>query len=183
MKTTFRWLEKSLALHPSLGRLYMRPYRALLQQESELAQIKNSDRMFLIGCGAIPFTAFDWVNRGITHITAIDQDETALKTASQLTKKMGIADLFQWQHTSAEAVDFSQCDVALITLQIYNKQAIYQRWLTQAPAGSRLLVRQPKPKHAQHYGQLPSNLLPQGSVSYSMQAFDTTLLFQKEGQA
>ncbi len=59
MKTTFRWLEKSLALHPSLGRLYMRPYRALLQQESELAQIKNSDRMFLIGCGAIPFTAFD----------------------------------------------------------------------------------------------------------------------------
>ncbi len=183
MKTAFQWLEKGLALHPGLGRLYMRPYRTLLQQESELAQLKTSDRVYLIGCGAIPFSAFDWVNRGVTHITAIDQDETALKTASQLTRKMGIADFFQWHHTSAEAVDFSRCDVALVTLQIYNKQAVYQRWLTQAPAGSRLLVRQPKPKHAKHYGQLPNCLLPQGSVSYSMKAFDTTWLFHKGGQA
>lgn len=184
MKHRFRCLEKYLARHPWLARLYLAPYQTLLQQEAELADLQPHDRVCLLGCGALPFTAIHWLQHGVHTITAVDHDTTALPIAQTLIQRLGLqAAHIHWQMARAEAVDLSAFDLTLVTLHIHDKTQIYHNWLTQAPAGSRLLVRQPKPEYATTYGRLADDYSPKASTHYRMHTFATTQLFSKPTQS
>lgn len=191
MKRRIQWLEKGLAWHPWLARLYMAPYQTLLKQEAALADLRSHDRACLLGCGALPFTLIHWLQHGVQTITAVDYDATALTIAQNLIQRLGWQTTqVNWQMADAEAVDLADFDLTLVTLQIFDKTRIYHNWLTQAPAGSRLLVRQPKPKYAATYGRLVDDdssvgcpqtggKTSQASTHYRMRTFASTQLFSK----
>ncbi|MCI2426171.1 methyltransferase [Candidatus Acetothermia bacterium] len=176
-----RQLEKVLSRLPPLAFLYCRPYIRIVKQEIRLASITDRDVVVNIGCGALPFTAIYLARLTGTRVIALDRDREATECARRYIRASGLAEIIEvvW----GDGTQASQCKDAtvwIVALQAAPKRDILEHFLKSAPKGARIMFREPRPKFANQYDQLPRSAQPQSVASHNMVTFDRTVLFTQK---
>lgn len=176
-----RFLEKQISFCPPLIRLYMAPYRTVIQREIDLADIGPDDTVLNIGCGAVPFTAIHVARMTQAQVRAVDRDEKAVHKARLLVCAMGLEEYIQVEVGHGEEYLQYPFTVALVALQVVPKEEVWNSLFQQAPSGGRLIFRSPAPKYCTQYDDLPPQYIPSAMVHQPMKTFNRSLLFCKNG--
>lgn len=171
--------EKCISSIPFITELYSRPYKSIVEKEVNLAGIEASDKVLVIGCGAVPFTAIYLHLFTEAKVWAQDCDLKALKGARACLKKTGLNHMIKvFKGNAAETLP-QRFDVAVVALQAEPKEKILQNLLQAVSPGGRLVFRQPSQKFSNQYDSLPQHIDTAGEVWYDMQTFDRSVLLVK----
>ena len=181
IKPSVARMEKSISRIPFLVNLYSRPYRQVIKNEIELAQITAADMVLNIGCGAVPFTAIQIVSLTGAKVWAMDKDLIAVKQARFCLEQAGLSEQIEVIEGNGAVHIPRGFDVAVVALQAEPKAQILDKLLAGATAGGRLVFRKANTRFKQCYDHLPSNIKPVAEVGQHMQTFDSSVLYMKSG--
>ncbi|MCK8825269.1 nicotianamine synthase family protein [Fuchsiella alkaliacetigena] len=172
-------LEKVCNNSPLLFNLYSWPYKRIVQNEIDLAEIGATDRVLNIGCGAMPFTAVHVARLTGAKVWALDKDPEVIARARNCLARLGLekqVKVFEGDGKEPFDKDFT---AALVALQAEPKEKILKNLLARAQRGANLVFREPRGFFAEQYDQLPSTYQPCDLVKQPMITFDRSVLFKK----
>lgn len=182
IKPSVACLEKNICRIPLLVNLYSRPYLQVIKNEIDLAQIKETDIVLNIGCGAVPFTAMHIASLTGATVWAMDKDAGAVERAKMCLGHVGFGEQIKViEGNGAEDVPWG-FDVAVIALQAEPKGKILEKLLSAATPGGRLVFRRANARFKNCYDHLPVDIKPIAEVSQHMQTFDRSVLYVKASE-
>lgn len=144
IKSFTKFCEKILYRSNKLVNIYDLYYRNLVKKEIVLADIKNTDKVLIVGGGAVPCTAINIATKTNARVDVIDIDEEAIKSSSNLIKRLGLEERVRVYLENGRNIDVSDYDVVHIALQVNPKEEIVDNIWNKSKVGTRLLIRQPK---------------------------------------
>ncbi|HEY4544636.1 MAG TPA: nicotianamine synthase family protein [Tissierellaceae bacterium] len=139
-----KFCEKILYKSNKLVNIYDLYYRDIVKKEIVLADIKNTDKVLIVGGGAVPCTAINIASKTNAKVDIIDIDEEAIKSSSSLIKRLGLEDRVKVYLGNGRSIDVSNYDVVHIALQVNPKEEIIDNVWSKSKVGTRLIIRQPK---------------------------------------
>lgn len=144
IKTWTKWFEKTLVNSEKLVYIYDKYYKDIVKKEIDLAKIRSTDKVLVIGGGAVPCTAINIANKTKARIDVIDIDEKAVKNSRKLIEKLGLEDRIRIYLKDGKTIDAENYDVIHIALQVTPKEEIVKNLWSKCNEGTRMLIRQPK---------------------------------------
>ncbi len=176
IKEAIRVMEKFMSYSRFGIYLYCRPYKKIVENEIRLVDIKDTDVVFLIGSGAIPFTAI-WIMRlSEARVICVDSDLKAVKRSRKVLKKLRLDEKITVKHHDGRTdldILYSVCIIALQVSPL--AEVIDQVRFDQ----SRVIVRLPKVSYAKHYDVLPNSVKIREVIGQEMKAFDRSAWIEK----
>ena len=176
-----RATEKALLAVPALARLYMAPYKTVVQKEIKLAGLRPGERVLQIGAGSIPFRAIYLMKLADVSVCAIDIDRGAVRRAREWIRRLQLADRIQIEAGDGRSFPVHGFTAAFVALQAEPKREILAHLLRAGPDGFRIIARQPRKKFSSQYSMVPKNWQHQGEIKQPMITFSSSLLFTKNG--
>jgi len=85
-------IEKIIVNLDRLLESYLDFYEEMVENEINLANISENDRILHVGCGAFPATSILLAKKIGAHITAIDKNHKSTKQARKLISRLNLAD-------------------------------------------------------------------------------------------
>ena len=173
--------ERRLAGAPGVFFWYSLPYRGVVRRELVLSGIKRSDRVLVIGCGAIPFTAVLTARMSGASVVAVDCDMQAVLRARILVERLGLDRQITVIHANAATDRLPAARVALVALQAGPKEAIRLnlRGCIDERDGC-VLFRLARRKLEHQYGTLHVPSEHGSQVRHRMPTFDRSVLLPTE---
>lgn len=92
-----------------LSRLYMYPYKKIVQKEIQLAETQPKMHVLQIGAGSVPYTAMYLAQMGDLYVTDIDRDTSNIEK----------------EYRMAFDTDISLCCIFLYCISTLGRQWIY----------------------------------------------------------
>lgn len=172
--------EKAFMSIPFLSRLYMAPYRKVVQREIELAGLKAGERVLQVGAGSIPFSAIYLAQLGGVSVCAIDIDQQAIARARKKVQELNLAHRVRVELGNGKDFPLTGFTAAFIALQAAPKEEIISHIMNKGRGGMRVVVRQPRERLVSQYSRVSGNWPCQGKTRHKMVTFSCSLLFTKE---
>lgn len=180
MKGLFASFEKlSCNFYPAFT-IYNSLYKNVIKREVDLANITSKDTVLNIGSGAIPFTAIHIVEMTGARVIAIDKDKEAVEKSKYCLKRFKLDRNIDVQIADGLGNFHTPFTVAIVALQVKEKEKVFENLINTAKPGGRLVFRQPSDRYKEIYGYLPDRYSPDSSVTHNMKAFKESYLFVKE---
>ncbi len=151
--------------------IYSRPYRRVIEREVALVNIRPTDTVYHVGCGAVPFTALLIAELTQARVIAVDNDARAVRQAKRVVAKEKLEHLIEVrQHDGTELLD-APYTVAILALQTRPLDRVMDALDFRR---ARVLVREPSERYKNHYDKLPSGLVVISQAHHGMKAFAST---------
>jgi SAM-dependent methyltransferase len=127
---------KALYLHFSKA-------KAVVAREIAASQITSKDRVLVIGCGSLPYTAELIARQTGATVVAIDNDPNAIRKASRYVRQRGLdgVDIKQGDGFNYPLSTFT---VIIIVLGVKPKGKIVERVILEAQEEARIIYREPR---------------------------------------
>lgn len=159
---------------------YALPYRGVIRREAKLARISPSDRVLVVGCGALPFTAVLITRMTGAEIVAVDYDPPAVVEARRVIERLGLEHRITVIEADAAQDPLPAADVALVALQAAPKDSIRRNLERSLPASrGRSLYRLPRRGLEGEYGTLSEEPAGIGMVRHRVPTFDRSVLIER----
>lgn len=179
--------EKILFSSDRLVCIYDLYYKNIVKREIDIARIKNSDRVLIIGGGAIPSTAINIARNTKAMVDVIDIDMEAVEKSRKLIKRLNLEDKINIDLKDALKVDSKNYDVIHVALQVTPKEEVINNVWDKSKKGSRMLIRQPKKLLKRFYSNISEEFLNRERINYEislenkgLNTMDNLLLIIKE---
>lgn len=144
IKKCTEYMEKKFINSPIFFKICKRYYKSQVDKEIESANIKSTDRVLIIGGGAIPCTAINIAVKLGAKVDVIDIDIEAVRKSRELVKKLKLSEYINIYLDTGQNVDSSKYDVVHIALQVSPKEDVIDNIYKKSNNGTRIIVRQPK---------------------------------------
>ncbi len=126
------------------GRLF---YQRMISQEVHLSGllegVPNEKRVLHVGCGPMPFTALALARLGL-HVTALDNDPRAVEQARRVVSHAGLDHMISIVLQDGASLDPRPYDGVWISLHVYPRDQVIEKYLGRMRKESVLLYRNPK---------------------------------------
>ncbi len=171
-------LEKKASKSKLFIHVYGHCYKEVVKKEAILAKITSEDRVLNIGCGGIPYTAFQIVKQTGAKVWAVDNDPKAAEAADFCVSNMNMQDQIIIDCLDGAGKIPYPFDVAIVALQAEPKKDILYSLMNQGKAKGRLVFRKPREKVLHLYDDLPEELSPEGYTIQDKTTFGSSVLYR-----
>jgi protein-L-isoaspartate O-methyltransferase len=120
--------------------LYMKLHEPSVKKEIKMADIKPSDKILHIGCGAIPYSLVIFSKETNAQITGIDIQPRSIASAEHYVKKYTNIHV---QKASGETYDVSPFDVILISYGVGDIESVLKNALEHLKTNGKIILRKP----------------------------------------
>jgi|WetSurMetagenome_2_1015567.scaffolds.fasta_scaffold42130_1 precorrin-6B methylase 2 len=120
--------------------LYMKFHEPSVKKEINFADIKQSDNVLHIGCGAIPYSLIIFSKDTQAQITGIDNQPQSITKAK---KFIGDNKNIHIEQASGETYDVSPFDVILISYGVGDIEAVLKNTLNHLKKNGKIILRKP----------------------------------------
>ena len=136
-----KMLESTATKIPFTLKLLNPYYNQMVDDEINIAKIKDTDNVLVIGGGPVPMTAMMIHQRTQARLTIIDHDKNVIPKASKCLKHYCSHGEISLMHGCVKSIDLSPYTVIHIAKQVSPKACVLNHILTHAPKTTRVLVR------------------------------------------
>lgn len=120
--------------------LYMKIHEPSVKKEIQMANVKPTDKVLQIGCGAIPYSLRIFSQETHAKVTGIDNQPRSIEKAK---KFIGPNKNIQIEQASGETYDVSGFDVILISYGVGDIEAVLKNTLQHLKNNGRIILRKP----------------------------------------
>ena len=124
-------------------------YRPLVKEETRMARFTQHDHILVIGGGSMPYSAYYLARMTHARMTVLDCDPTAVRRGQVFLKRKH-ATRIQYLEGCALAIELTPYSAIHVAKQVSPKSLVVERLLKEAPAGTKILLRQP-PNNVPHH--------------------------------
>lgn len=186
IKTWTKWMEKRIVASDFLIEFYEKYYDQIVKDELELAEVKDGDKILVIGGGSIPCTALKIAKNTRASVHVIDIDEVAVSSAREIVNRMGLEDQILVTRANGQDVDVTKYDLIHVALQVSPKEEVVENIWNQSLKGTKILVRLPKKALKVFYSNISDGFLERKkdcikncSLNNKLNTMDDVLLLVK----
>lgn len=111
MNLFYVYIEKISYHFEILYSNYLLLYDELIDKEIDLAKIKSSDKVLVVGCGSLPATCILVARKTNAKTHGIDIDSIAIKKSTRFIKKIKLENLLDFEIADGVHYDYSTYDV------------------------------------------------------------------------
>ncbi len=126
---------------PVFAYLYLRFHYPSVVREIKMAQLKKTDSILQIGCGAIPYTLIILHRLLRCPVTGIDNQPVAVHKAMRFLERIDLSDHISVMQGDGKTFDVSGYDFILISYGTPDAHAILTHVLTTSKKDARILFR------------------------------------------
>ena len=120
---------------------YLNMYQELVDKELEMVGISQNDHVIIIGCGSLPITAILVATKTNAQVTAIDNDNFAVKEANKYIRKHHLEDKVKIEQADGESYPLKRFDVVYLSYGMKNKENIFKIITNNTKKNSRIIFR------------------------------------------
>jgi len=120
---------------------YLNMYQELVDKELEMVGISQNDHVIIIGCGSLPITAILVATKTNAQVTAIDNDNFAVKEANKYIRKHHLEDKVKIEQADGESYPLKRFDIVYLSYGMKNKENIFKIITNNTKKNSRIIFR------------------------------------------
>ena len=120
--------------------LYMKIHEPSVKKEIQMANVKPTDRVLQIGCGAIPYSLRIFSQETHAQVTGIDNQPRSIEKAK---KFIGDNKDIHLEQAAGETYDVSAFDVILISYGVGDIEAVLKNTFHHLKTSGRIILRKP----------------------------------------
>ena len=120
--------------------LYMKIHEPSVKKEITMAEVKPTEKVLQIGCGAIPYTLRIITQETQAKVTGIDNQQRSIEKAK---KYIGDNKNIHLEQAQGETYDVSSFDVILISYGVGDIEAVLKNTLLHLKNNGRIILRKP----------------------------------------
>ena len=173
LKSIVKNSEKLFSHCRCVAGFYHRAYKAVIQRELSMLDLKDGAKILFIGSGAFPFTPLWLTTLEGCRVLALDIDRVAVKRAQKVVKKYALNAFIDIQATPLDVID-EPFDAAIIALQVSPLNETIDTLLKQGTTS--IIVRRPNKRYASLYDTLDNRYPIKKTVVHTMRAFHDSVL-------
>lgn len=187
IRTWTKWFEKALFKSEKLVCMYDLYYRNIVKKEIDVAKIKNTDKVLIVGGEAVPCTAINIATQTNALIDVIDLDKEAVDKSRKLIDRLNLSSQIKIYLKDAKEIDVNKYDVIHVALQVSPKEEVLNNIWEKSKYGTRVLIRQPKKSLKRFYSNISDDFLNKTQMNFEinndntgLNTLDNLLLIVKE---
>ncbi len=120
--------------------LYLKIHEPSVKKEITMAEVKPTEKVLQIGCGAIPYTLRIISQQTHAQVTGIDNQPRIIEKAK---KYIGENKNIRIEQAAGETYDVSTYDVILISYGVGDIEAVLKNALRNLKSNGRIILRKP----------------------------------------
>lgn len=120
---------------------YMNLYEDIVRKEIEMAKIKSSDSIIVIGCGALPSTSILISLKTKAKIVALDKDKKAIIQAKNFLSNINMNEKIKLKHANGLDYPIEEFDVIILLYGVKNIVKIFNYLYNNIKSDTRIIVR------------------------------------------
>jgi hypothetical protein len=103
---------------------YIERYRGMVESEAKIANLKENDKVIILGGGSLPLTALTYTKIFNAQCTCIDIDRQAVKTSKELIKHLNLQNKIDIHYGNAFDYPLKEYDLILVVCLLPKKKAL-----------------------------------------------------------
>lgn len=120
---------------------YMNLYEEIVRKEIEMAKIKSSDSIIVIGCGALPSTSILISLKTKAKIVALDKDKKAINQAKIFLSNINMNEKIKLKHANGLDYPIEDFDIIILLYGVKNILKIFDYLYSNIKSDTRIIVR------------------------------------------
>ena len=120
--------------------LYMKIHEPSVKEEIAMANVKPSEKVLQIGCGAIPYSLLIFSRETHAQVTGIDNQPRSIAKAK---KYIGENKDIHIEQATGETYDVATFDVILISYGVGDIETVLRNTLQHLKSNGRIILRKP----------------------------------------
>ena len=138
------------------AKMYIYYHKSSVLKEIKLADLKSTDRILHIGCGAIPYTSIILSEETNARIVVIDRQKKVVDHAKKFVKRLGLENKIIIQKQSGETIDISKFNVVFLSYGVIDTDGVLKNVFEKIEKNGKIILRKPVSSHNEYVDSIIS---------------------------